>query len=798
MPRLVRLIIVFALALGAFIGLVLWPGLGACSFVQSKKTNILLITIDTWRWDYLGVATGTEGLTPTLDALAQESMLFPDTRVVAPLTLVSHASILTGTTPLIHGVHDNSIFSLADDNITLSEVLKEHGYQTEAVTSAFVLNSRYGLSQGFDHYEEVYPGKDEESDQGGLAPMVPEINAQEATDKALRTLERLSDDGPWFLWVHYFDPHAAHKAPEPFASRFPKNPYAAEVAFVDSEIGRLLKSLKERKDWDRTILTVTSDHGEGRGEHFETTHAHFVYESTMRVASILRVPGVPGGQRFEERIRSIDFMPTFLDLAGVAVPERVQGQTLRPLWEGKPFAVEPAYGEAFSTYYEYGWSYLRSIVQDGWKYVMAPKPELYHLDEDPGEIRNLVESEPERAKAMLWTLRNYVDQSSAAAVEADAYEPSPEEQEILASLGYVGNSAQEHPGTNDEMMADLADPKDKIAVKIAVHKAWGESERGRNDAALEVFESVLEGDPQIRSIRRHAALLSREMGNWERSLYHLKKLAEYWPEEAWSYEYYKGRWYIKMDKTEKSVAHFKTAIALSRTEASNLKYRFERTTKELASALLELGRVDEARSALSGNLPLDRLGVFYRQLQDETRLFIDAGLKKEAIQRMLRIQEMFPDEPEVFLIQGNYYRDMGQIKPAIKSFEMALRLNPEYNDARNNLANLYGMSRDFKLANRYLDEILKTEPDNAKALSNKGLNYYHMDQKEEALKYFERAIAADSSIISARLNKVQIYMDRRDLARSVQICREIILIDPESPEAIAILDRFGPFVDKEQ
>ena len=407
---------------------------------QRRGPDVLLVTIDTWRWDYLGATGNGKVATPNLDALAAAGLLFVDTRVAAPVTLVSHASLFTGLAPPSHGVHHNSGFRLGEDATTLAEVLQQAGYYTAAVTGAFVLNSRFGLAQGFDTYLDVFPA-DLYGEQE-LSASFPELTADQVTDRAVRVLQRAPRDRPWFLWVHYFDPHAEYRAPAELAARYPDDPYAAEVAFVDRELGRLLAAAAGRDPGAPQIVLVTADHGESLGEHGEATHGHFLYEPTVRVDTLLRLPHGPRGRTVTTPVRSVDLAPTLLARLGLAAPGKLDGHDLAPLWEGGEVPRAPAYAETFLPWYDYGWGYLRSLVFDGWKYIAGPRPELYDLVHDPQERHDLVRAEPERAARLAAALERFVAGAAPPDPGGGRVGPSSAEQSALASLGYAAFSTR--------------------------------------------------------------------------------------------------------------------------------------------------------------------------------------------------------------------------------------------------------------------------------------------------------------------------------------------------------------------
>ncbi|MHB8056035.1 MAG: sulfatase, partial [Candidatus Aminicenantales bacterium] len=311
----------------------LGPGLqGAPSASGPVRPNILLVTIDTLRADHLGCYGWKTAQTPAIDALAARGVLFTRAFAHNPSTLPSHTNILLGLTPNAHGVHENSNFIVRDEFLTLAEWLKTQGYATGAFIGAFPLDSRFGLGQGFDVYDDNYGSQD---------PMdlaFVERKGDVVVGRAVEWLRHQS--GPWFAWVHLFDPHQPYAPPEPFKSRYPGDPYDGEIAFADSALEKLFDFLKEQKLADKTAVVLTADHGESLGEHGESTHGYFAYNATLHVPLILAVPGLLPS-RSGENVCHIDIFPTVCEIVGKKAPAGLQGRSLFPPAEGTKSADRP-------------------------------------------------------------------------------------------------------------------------------------------------------------------------------------------------------------------------------------------------------------------------------------------------------------------------------------------------------------------------------------------------------------------------------------------------------------------------
>lgn len=431
----------------------------------------MLITIDTLRHDHV-----TEAIAPELSAVARGAVVFENAISVGPLTLPSHASLLTGQIPPVHGVRDNHIFSLAPDTPTYTAWLKAQGYDTAAFVSAVVLDRRYGLDAGFDAYDDAMPGDG------------PERAARETLRRAEQWLTtRGTSKAPFFLWIHLFEPHA------PYVT----GSYAGEVTEVDREVGRFFAALRSLGLWDDTVLGITSDHGESLGQHGEDTHGFFVYDATIRIPWILRAPGLGPG-RFPHQVRLLDVMPTMIALADVggesAALGPVEGVDLAPSLASGGDPGLDAYAETWLPRHQFNWSELKTIRTASAKYIDAPDPELYRWRDDPDEASNLVAQEPDVAAR----LREVVARASASAVRAPRRTASDVvEAEKFLALGYIG---QAHVPSADSGDGPRPDPKSKIETYQLVMSALTLSESGRPDEALQALERAERLEPDLTQV----------------------------------------------------------------------------------------------------------------------------------------------------------------------------------------------------------------------------------------------------------------------------------------------------------
>ena len=463
---------------------------------SASRPNLLLITMDTTRADHLGAYGDSNAATPNLDRLASEGALADHAIAVAPVTLPAHVSILTGLYPPRHGVRDNADFRLPESETTLAEHLKAQGYGTAAVVGAFVLAGELGLSQGFDRYDDPKPTASATSVGAAIRyrPLV-ERRAGDVTDAALTALDRLAGK-PFFLWVHYYDPHAEYEPPVPWSERFASRLYDGEIAYMDSEIGRLLDMLRSRGILDTTLVLAIADHGESLGEHGEETHGLFVYDATVSVPLLARFPErVPAGTRYEGLVSQVDLVPTALDLMGLPPLRGVQGHSVADGLSGKGRAErEPVYAEAIYPDRIYGWAPLLSLRSLDRKFIEAPEPELYDLADDPPETRNLAASRPEEAadwkRRLLAAVQGFGGPDPSAEAAATA-----EQKAVLESLGYLTPT---HGGAG---RTTKPDPKRLAAVHNTILRAKSLVASGKREEVEGLLREALRADPENPAAR---------------------------------------------------------------------------------------------------------------------------------------------------------------------------------------------------------------------------------------------------------------------------------------------------------
>ena len=456
--------------------------------VAPGDLNVVFITIDTTRFDAMGYAGAAGNPTPTIDGLARDGVRFDNAVASVPLTLPSHSTMFTGVLPPKHGVRDNGGFVLDPKHVTLAERLQARGWQTGGFVGAYVLDAKWGINQGFDTYFDQFDlSKYKRISLGDVAR-----TAGEVVDAAIPWLDRHANT-KFFAWLHFYDPHSPYSPPEPFKARFQGRPYLGEVAYVDAQIARVTNWLASRGLTDRTIIVVTADHGESLGEHGEGTHGLFIYDATVKVPLVIRTPyAATRGRRVPQVVRSHDLAPTVLELLGLPADPDMDGRSLAPLLAGASVDELDAYSESLYARHHFGWNELTALRAGRFKYIEAPRPELYDLEQDPGERENLFDARRPLAERLGGELLKIAAEEVTAGAGAQAT-VDPETRERLAALGYIGSFVSAPKAEGER----LADPKDKIEIFNLMFAANENAGKETPEEAIARFETVLAQDPTV-------------------------------------------------------------------------------------------------------------------------------------------------------------------------------------------------------------------------------------------------------------------------------------------------------------
>lgn len=480
---------------------------------DAQRPNVLLVSIDTLRADRLGCYGATRAATPVIDALAQRGARFPVALSHSPLTAPSHASLLTGLLPPHHGVRDNGAFVLPASVPTLAADFGAAGWRSAAFVSGFPLDRRFGFARGFEHYDDRLPRGHDARRQAFI-----ERRADATTDALLAWLDTASaptgaTTAPWFVFLHYFDPHAPYEPPPPWAQQA-HDAYAGEVAYVDAQLGRVFERLRATGALAHTLVVVTADHGESLGEHGEETHGVFVYDATLRVPWIVAGPGVAAGRVPDVLARTIDVRPTLLDLAGLPT-DTSDGRSLRPALEGRRLGDQPAYAESLFCARNLGWAPLFAWRTSEHRLVQAPRPELYALAQDPGETRNIHAQQSVLATRLQAELARVQARPAAVAPSATG---GTEAAERLRALGYLGGAA------GAPVVGTGHDPKDGIQLVNRLERALTLLRSAPAEAEHELG-AVLAEEPGLRLALRSRALVRAGAGRPAQALADLELLA---------------------------------------------------------------------------------------------------------------------------------------------------------------------------------------------------------------------------------------------------------------------------------
>jgi len=476
--------------------------------VPKRDINVLLITVDTLRADYLSCYGRKSISTPNIDALAARGARFAQAMAQVPLTEPSHASILTGTYPQVHKVRDMGGFVLDRNVPTLATILGGAGWNTAAFVGAAVLSRYYGMDRGFAVYAD---SMEDEFSLKKLPGAIAEIRGEVVSRRALEWLEKSERGKPFFLWVHFYDPHFPYDPPEPYRSRYKKDPYGGEVAYVDEQVGKILQSLADRSLDSQTLVVLMADHGESLGDHGEYTHGVFLYDSTMRIPLIFAGPGIPGGREVPQQVRSIDVLPTVTDFLSLPAGERAQGVSLIPaLLEGKATRSNYCYMETLYPKSQMGWCELRAMRTDQWKLIVAPKPELYRFPDDSGENHNVAD----RFLADADHLQKKVWEVAGPPKSLEPLVPQPiddERRRELDALGYVGSGRR-------IIHADMSgpDPKGRVAVLTILERAGGNMNHGRWRVAAILLDKALADDPSNPLVYKHLQFCYEQLGEFDK------------------------------------------------------------------------------------------------------------------------------------------------------------------------------------------------------------------------------------------------------------------------------------------
>lgn len=742
----------------------------------SEPWNLLLISIDTLRADHVSAYRQSErARTPNLDRIADEGILFETVQTVAPTTLPSHASLFTGLSPNRHGVRDNVGFYLSPGHETLASRLEAAGYRTGAFVGAFVLDSRFGLDSGFETYFDDF-----EEEEGAIAGgLVTHRSGSEVLDRAIAWLdEGEAPSKPFFAFVHFYDPHAPYEAPGSSGGT-PEERYGEEVRYVDGLVGELLDWLEQNGEASRTLVVLTSDHGESLGEHGESTHGYFVYQSTLSVPWLLRFPGGPKGLRLSGLVSLVDVTPTLLDVLGLPALEGVDGRSLVPLWESGTLPAKPAYAESFLPRVHFGWSELRSLRDERYKLVLAPRPELYDLLSDPREMENLAPREPDRVRAMAETLLTRL--AGDTGTSEPPIDLDRESRERLRALGYLaGGSSASAPAGRGGDDRELVDPKDRVELyELLMDTRLSDvspSDGARFAEALRELERAIETDPSVPRVYLLYGELLLKGGKIAAAREAFENLLELDP-GSFQGHFGLGMAHASAGRLDEAYQEFERARAL---EPRNNKSYFQ-----LAEIAARRGDWSSAERWLRDAIARNPDRVLTERL---AQVLLEAGKAEEARALLVRVVEEHPEDALAAYNLGQMLLVGGDAAGALTQFRRASEISPDA-DAFQGIGNaLVSLGRLDEAVGAY-ERATAIAPCFTQALSNLGSVHVQAKRYAEAKVCLEKAIACDATYERAYLNLAAVHLEQGALDEAIALLSSGVRANPGSAELKATLEQ---------
>lgn len=674
------------IVIGAAAALWYWRGASAGSGGRAGGGPIILISIDTLRADRLPAYGYTSIATPHIDRLAADGTLFERAWSHSPQTLPAHTSILTGRLPFEHGVRDNIGFTIKDGEPMLQQTLRDSGYATGGFVSSYVLRRQVGVAQGFDTYDDQMPAASPDRPLGSVQR--PGMDTLAAATRWLDTLT----SPKFFLFFHIYEPHTPYTPS-----------YDAEVELSDRIIGGLLDKLRARGFYDDATVVLLSDHGEGLGDHGEDEHGIFLYRETMQVPFIVKSPGGAGaGRRVTTAVQHLDVAPTLIDFAGgsgargdVGSGESARGRSLRPAIEGTgPLADAAIYSEAMSPRYHFGWSELYALTDDRYRYIRAPRDELYDLEQDPREAQSIAADRPQVRAAMRGALETLM----AGATVAAPSDVSSEDREKLAALGYVGTQTRAPLSTDGD---SLADPKDKLGVLRNYRRATELAGAGRLAEAAEAYRAILAEDPEMADVWLQLAGTYERRGLFAEALAAYRELITRNPKDPAALTGAASA-LIQLERWDEARAHAELAVPVAPSTAHEMLARLAAQRRDFEAARAHARQAAEIDPGLP--LPAFVEGLVRYQQGDF------AGAVPPLQQAAAALQQRTAQIPDVYYLLGDSLGRLERYAEAEQAFRAELAVSPAHARARGALAMLYAATGRPREAEAALDELVRRSP----------------------------------------------------------------------------------------
>lgn len=705
--------------------------------LNPRDLNVLFFTLDTTRADHLGCYGYPLIETPNIDRLAGQGFLFKNDTSQAPLTLPSHSSIFTGTYPFFNGVRDNGGFYLEGDKTTLAKVLQQAGWTTSAFIGAFVLDSRWGINQGFDYYYDHFDFAKYKT-----------IGLDSVRRKGGEVIQAFFDwlgenwHKKFFSWIHLYDPHSPYEPPEPYKTRYGNRPwglYDGEIAYVDFLIGQVVAELEKKGLLKKTLVIIVGDHGESLGEHHESGHGFFLYDATQSVPLIIRIPAQGfQGKVIESQVQNVDIMPSLIELLGLPIPKEVQGRSFLPMMVGQGGLERLAYSETYYPRYHYGWSELKSLRSRKYKFIQAPRPELYDLVRDPREQSNIYGSSSEEGKWLERELQNLQEKKSAKGIENKGPQNlDVDAREKLMALGYVGGF------TSSSKLAESGkrgDPKDKIILYNKIKQAEGASVNREFGDSLKLLDEVLAEDPGIMEAHQVKANI-----------------------------------YLELERAEDALAECREALKIDE--------KYEAAIFTMAQAYKSLKKYDEAIAGYGQVIQLNpkdpspyiSLGEIYCETKDFDR----------AIANLQTAISLDPEHSAVaHNLLGSAYLEKKMLEPAEKEIMLALQMRPKIPDAHHNLGILFEHKGDIEKAILEYKKEIEIHPAAYPAHFNLALIYGKKGLLREEVAELREAIKSNQEFARSYLFLAKAYLDlNENVIEAINLAKKGLELEPEAQSA---------------
>lgn len=691
-----------------------------------KDLNVIFISLDTLRADFVSAYGDRMAQTPNMDRVAREGVLFETCISQTPLTLPAHTTMLSGTYPLYHQVRDNGGFLVPQSLEFVSEILKEKGFSTSAFIASYVLNSKWGINQGFDHYSDDFDlSKYERFSLGSVQKRADEVLA----DARKWLIDHKNEK--FFTWIHLYDPHTPYDPPSPFKEKYPKRPYRGEVEYMDHQLGLFFDFLKKEGLYSNSLIILAGDHGEALGQHGERTHGFFIYEPTARVPFIIRAPfGFPVS-RVTAVVELVDIAPTILDALGFPIPESYQGQSLVALMFGSPKRQrEAAYAETYYPRLHFGWSELKALYYDNnWKYILAPKEELYDLQADEKESENMALKKSYQARQAKQRIQRFIRiYSQGAKTPGDVKHLDKDDMQKLAALGYLTTTVDTSNKVN------LPDPKGKVGVFNNLSRAKQYMAEEKYDTAIELLQEILDGDPHLVD-----GIL--QLGN---AYSRVKKLEE-------ALKCYYDVLDIKPDYNAAMINVINTHIKLRWFDKGiEEAKRFLKTFPNDHSLYNELATL-----------------YFLKEQYDEAMETLQTSIRFESVN-----PHAFNKIGGILIIRKEYAR-------AKEYLDRAFKINPNLRKLNFHLAQVQEGYGSSDKAIEYYKKELDHYPGDFRSAYNLAEELRKKGRFQDMLKYYRMSIDSNPKFNIPYFMIAKYYLDRREnIEQAVELCKTGVGIEP--------------------